>query len=103
MPGTVVARNLATDPAIVTKVQTELVPLQRSVRLDRATTREAWLRYHRIWSVRQDVPSYHGRTNVFVPLGRKLVENWVKRIKRDLFPDTDWFEVRARRQDAERR
>jgi hypothetical protein len=96
--------NLALDPEIADRVKNELVPLVRRTRQERnGVLRERWLRYYRIWSVRHDMQGYRGRTNTYFPLGRRWIEQWVTRLKRDLFPDQDWFACRALREDFEAR
>src|SRR4029453_2227498 len=96
-------RNLALDPEIARRVKHELIPLVCRVRDDRQRLRDKWLRYYRIWSVQHDQQGYRGRTNVFFPVGRRWIEQWVTRLKRDLFPDADWFRCRALREDFEAR
>jgi hypothetical protein len=96
-------KNLALDPLIAERVKNELVPLVRRTRQDRQVLRERWLRYYRIWGLRHDFQGYRGRTNTYFPLGRRWVEQWVTRLKRDLFPDQDWFACRALREDFEAR
>jgi len=97
-------KNLALDPQVVERVRNELVPLVRRTRQERnGVLRERWLRYYRIWSVRHDVQGYRGRTNTYFPIGRRWIEQWVTRLKRDLFPDQDWFACQAMREDFEAR
>lgn len=96
-------RNLALDADIRAVAERELVPLLPTVRDDRVRYRERWLRYYRIWSIQHDQQGYRGRINTYFPIGRRWIENWVKRVKRDLFPDTDWFGCRALREEFERR
>jgi len=97
-------KNLALDPLIVERVKNELVPLVRRTRQERnGVLRERWLRYYRIWSVRHDRQGYVGRSNTYFPVGRRWIEQWVTRLKRDLFPDQDWFACRALREDFEAR
>src|SRR5215467_9454395 len=96
-------KNLALDPEIATRVRNELVPLVKRTRQDRQVLRERWLRYYRIWGVRHDYQGYRGRTNTYFPLGRRWIEQWVTRLKRDLFPDQDWFACRALAEDFEKR
>jgi hypothetical protein len=96
-------RNLALDPEIARRVKDELCPLLGRVRDDRQRLRDKWLRYYRIWSVQHDQQGYRGRTNTYFPVGRRWIEQWVARLKRDLFPDTDWFRCRALREDFEAR
>jgi len=97
-------KNLALDPLIIERVKNELVPLVRRTRQERnGVLRERWLRYYRIWSVRHDRQGYVGRSNTYFPVGRRWIEQWVTRLKRDLFPDQDWFACRALREDFEAR
>jgi len=97
------AENLALDPEIKARVNEELCPLIKRTRDDRQVLRDRWLRHYRIWGLRHDIQGYKGRTNVYFPIGRRWIEQWVTRIKRDLFPDNDWFACRALRQDFESR
>jgi hypothetical protein len=96
-------RNLALDPEIARRVKTELCPLLGRVRDDRQRLRDKWMRYYRIWSVQHDQQGYRGRTNTYFPVGRRWIEQWVARLKRDLFPDQDWFRCRALREEFEAR
>jgi hypothetical protein len=96
-------QNLALDPEITARVKAELLPLILQARSGRQALRDRWLRYFRIWSPRHDIQGYKGRTNTYFPIGRRWIEQWVTRIKRDLFPDSDWFACRALRQDFEDR
>lgn len=97
------AENLALDPEIKARVRDELCPLITRVREERMVLRDRWLRYYRIWGLRHDVQGYRGRTNTYFPIGRRWIEQWVTRLKRDLFPDNDWFACRALREDFEKR
>src|SRR5215468_3629990 len=95
--------NLALDPEIQARIRQELCPLVNLVRNERMVLRDRWLRYYRIWSLRHDVQGYRGRTNTYFPVGRRWIEQWVTRLKRDLFPDNEWFACRALREDFEKR
>jgi hypothetical protein len=102
-PRGVEPRNLALDPLVVRQVKDELLPLLRRVRAEREKLRDRWLRYYRIWSLTHDQQGYRGRTNTYFPVGRRWIEQWVSRLKRDCFPDTDWFACRALREAFEAR
>src|SRR5215475_5957968 len=95
--------NLAVDPEIQARIRQELCPLVTRTRDERMVLRDRWLRYYRIWSLRHDVQGYRGRTNTYFPIGRRWIEQWVTRLKRDLFPDNDWFACRALAEDFEKR
>ena len=95
--------NMATHPAVVARIKDELVPLMRHTRRDRRTQREAWLRYWRIWGVEPDQESYKGRIQNYIPVGRRIAEQWVQRLMQAFFPPEQFFGVRALRQSVEQR
>jgi hypothetical protein len=89
--------NLATDSTFRDEVKRLVIPQVKDTRRDRRTLRETWLRYHRIWSATRDQEAYQGREALYFAKGRKIIDNWVRRLKRDLFPADDWFDVTALR------
>jgi hypothetical protein len=96
--------NLAHDSAARDLVETKLLPTLPRVRSERKTLETSWMRYYRIWSAERDQQSYQGRSRVYVPIGRRVIENWVQKLKRDLFADADsYFDVLALRQSFEQR
>lgn len=97
LTGTPIPPNLARDPEIVARVKRDLVPMLKVIRDDRVTLRSDWLRYHRIWGVKREHQAYQGRYATYLPIGRRMIENWVSRVRRELFPDADWYDVKARR------
>jgi hypothetical protein len=95
--------NLAADKDLKSECKDFVIPLLKDTRRDRRTYRETWLRYWRIWSATRDQEAYQGRETLYFAKGRKIIDNWVRRLKRDLFPADDWFAVQALRQSyAER-
>ena len=86
--GTIRYRNLATDPEIVQDVQDNWVPLIRRTRRQRQLLNDQWLRYDNLWSARPDSQSYAGRTRTYLATGRRVIENWVTKLKQDLFPQS---------------
>lgn len=97
MPAKVLHPNLALDSEIRKRCKDDLLPLLTRVRNDRNTYRETLLRYWRIWSVQRDQQAYKGRQQTYLPLGRRLIENWTTRLVRDLFPQDRQFDILARR------
>src|SRR5438552_8651162 len=95
--------NLATHKDVREKITKQLVPVLRHTRNDRRTLRETWMRYWRIWSVLPDQEAYKGRVQNYIPVARRICEQWVQRILQALFPSEEWFGVRALRQSVERR
>lgn len=93
MAGRTLHPNLATDHDVRERITKDLLPLMSRVRKDRLVMRERWLRYYRIWSAEPDQESYRGRVRTYIPVGRRLIENWVTKLKHDLFPSEAWFDV----------
>lgn len=88
--------NLATDAEVRRIWKEELGPghLTERVRDDRRARLHAkWLRHDRIWHA--DLGGehgYHGRLATYLPVGRRVLENWVQKLKADLFPRSGrWF------------
>lgn len=90
--------NRAQDTDLRKECKDLVIPLMKDTRRDRRTLRETWLRYHRIWSATRDQEAYNGRDVTYFAKGRKIIDNWVRRLKRDLFPSDTWFSVDAMRQ-----
>lgn len=102
MPGISRTPNLATRPSVMTAVKEKLAPLVRRTRDDRILLRDQWLRYDNILKVRHDSAAYHGRHRAYLSIGRRVIENWVTKLKNDLFPDSGkWFTVHAESRDSE--
>jgi len=97
------AENLARDKNIRERVLADWVPMAQQARRERIELRDRWVRYVRMWHSRREIVEYNGRTRVFVPASWKLIESWTRRVKRDLFPDNDWFQVIARNEASEPR
>jgi hypothetical protein len=54
--------------------------------------RPQWLRYYNLWALRGTEQSYHGRLRMYLPVGHRIIENWVQKLRADLFPDSGkWF------------
>jgi hypothetical protein len=54
--------------------------------------RPQWLRYYNLWALRGTEQSYHGRLRMYLPVGHRIIENWVQKLRADIFPDSGkWF------------
>jgi len=93
----------ATELTYRTAVKDQLIPLVKRIRTDRNTYRETLLRYIRLWACQRDQQAYKGRSQTFIGVTRKIIDNWTRRIVRDLFPSDNWFDIRAVRAAYERR
>lgn len=102
MPAIIRQPNLAPSTAIAKKVREEYGPLVQRTRNERLLLNQQWLRYDNILKVRHDSASYHGRHRTYLAIGRRVIENWVTKLKNDLFPDSGkWFVVKAESRDSE--
>lgn len=109
------AQNFARDPEVAAAVKrlfsgpaTEARTESKGSRLDtirrdRLTMHERWLRYHAIWNAERDRQSYEGRSKSYLAIGRKIIESWVGKLKQQLFQADPWFEVQAVREVFEPR
>ena len=89
-------RNLVddSDTLAASKRHQDFLPVVRS---DRSTQKETWLRYHKIWAAVRDQQSYFGRSKTYLAFGRKIIESWVAKLKRDCYPTDIWFDAKGRR------
>lgn len=95
--------NLANDKQLVTRVKDELIVTLKRMRDERRSLDQSFLRYYRIWSAERDQQSYAGRSKTYMTIGRRIIENWVQKVKRDLLTTDDWFDVIALRESFEQR
>lgn len=94
--------NSATDSTVSKKVREQLAPLISRTRDERQLLDTQWLRYDNILKVRHDTVAYRGRHRTYLAIGRRVIENWVTKLKNDLFPDSGkWFVVKPESRDSE--
>ena len=89
----VLAPNLASKASVRNWFKKELAPLITQVRDEKnQLLRPQWLRYYNVWALRGTEAAYHGRLRMYAPIGRRIVENWVQKLRADLFPESGkWF------------
>lgn len=97
--------NLATDADARDRVERELLPSLPRVRNERRTLDQSWMRYYKIWAADRDQQAYHGRSRVYIPVGRQVIENWVQKLKRDLLAQgqDSLFDIKSLRQSFDER
>jgi len=89
----VLSPNLAKKASVRTWFKKTLAPLVTQVRSEKnQVIRPQWLRYYNQWALRGDQQAYHGRIRMYLPISHRIVENWVQKLRADLFPDSGkWF------------
>jgi len=89
----VLAPNLASKVSVRNWFDKNLRALVMQVRAEKNNLiRPQWLRYYNLWALRGTEQSYHGRLRMYLPTGHRIIENWVQKLRADLFPDSGkWF------------
>jgi hypothetical protein len=89
----VLSPNLAKKASVRNWFKKTLSPLITQVRTEKnQQIRPAWLRYYNLWALRGTEQAYHGRQRMYLPIGHRIVENWVQKLRADLFPESGkWF------------
>lgn len=89
----ILAPNVAKKASVRNWFKKTLVPLMGQVREEKNNLiRPQWLRYYNLWALRGTEASYHGRLRMYLPMGHRIVENWVQKLRSDLFPESGkWF------------
>ena len=90
---TIDPKNYASDEELSGRA----LELVRSIGIELETRRsslnEKYLEYYNSYRCQFDVRYYNGESQVYIPEIRKIVEQWVSRVKKALFPTDDVFEV----------
>src|SRR5215471_12721874 len=89
----VLAPNLAKKASVRNWYKNNLAKLVQQIRTEKnQLLRPQWLRYYNIWALRGTEAAYHGRLRMYLPTGHRILENWVQKLRADLFPDSGkWF------------
>ena len=89
----VLSPNLAKKASVRNWWKKTLAPQFIQVRQEKnQVIRPQWLRYYNLWTLRGTEQSYHGRLRMYLPIAHRIVENWVQKLRADLFPDSGkWF------------
>ena len=95
MPQPVLSANLATKASIKEWYKKTLAPLVTQVREEkRGLLHPQWLRYWRLWTLKGTEQAYHGRLRMYLPTAHRILENWVQKLRADLFPQSKrWFKT----------
>ena len=95
-------RNLAGVAGARDIIREVFSPLALQTRRERQPLNQQWLRYDNLLKSRHDSDAYHGRNRAYLSVGRRVIDNWVTKLKNDLFPDSGkWFAVHAETLDSD--
>ena len=89
----VLSPNLAKKASVRNWFKKVLAPQMIQVRAEKnQVIRPQWLRYYNQWALRGTDQSYHGRLRMYLPISHRIIENWVQKLRADMFPDSGkWF------------
>lgn len=90
------AKNWAKSEKVQTRIKTELHPLLNEIRDRRKALSDMWRRLFKVWTLEHEEQGYTGRSNIYVPAGKKGTETLVSQLVSGTFPGDDYFDVQAR-------
>lgn len=97
-------KNWAEVDTVAVRIKREIIPLLDLIRSRRQILNQTWQSYLRIWDLMHEDQGYLGRSNIFMPSGRKVVDTTCAQLVSGTFPGDDNFGVSAyepeRDQDA---
>lgn len=86
-------KNWAEDQKVRERVEKELIPLVKNIRDRRKPLTDWWAKLFRVWSLEHEEQGYSGRSNIYVPAGKKALETLVSQLVAGTFPGDDNFGV----------
>lgn len=92
-------RNYADDHNVVNRIKNEIIPLVEEIRKRRSSLNNMWSNLLKVWTLQHEVQGYEGRSNVYMPAGKKAAETLVSQLVSGTFPGDDEFGVEPRRKE----
>lgn len=89
-------KNWADDERVRTRIKNEIIPLVTFIRDRRSDLNDQWRKMFKVWSLEHEDQGYDGRSNVYMPSGRRAAETTVGQLVSATFPGDDNFGVEAR-------
>lgn len=88
--------NYASDDRVRRRITKEIIPLVDAIRSNRQALNQQWHTLLKVWTLEHENPGYSGRSNVYMPAGKKVVETIISQLVSGTFPGEDNFGVTAR-------
>jgi hypothetical protein len=88
--------NYASDERVRKRIVNEILPLVDAIRDNRQALNQQWHTLLKVWTLEHENPGYRGRSNVYMPAGKKGAETIVSQLVSGTFPGEDNFGVAAR-------
>jgi hypothetical protein len=86
-------KNWAVDAGVRARVVKEIVPMVKYIKGRRVTLTQYWHSLFRLWSMEHEVQGYIGRSNIYVPASRKIIDRLTYEMTKQLFPSDDSMAV----------
>ncbi len=103
MPKASGPRNWAEDSTVRRRVASEIIPLAGQIRDRRQPLNRMWESLDKVWTLEHEEQGYAGRSNVYVPAGKKGAETIVSQLLSGTFPGEDYFGVTAKSKEYDDR
>lgn len=87
-------KNYALDEKVRRRIQKEIIPLLQAIRDRRRALSQLWTQLLRVWTLQHDEPTYVGKSNIYVPAGKKATETITSQLVSQTFPTNDNFTVK---------
>lgn len=94
-------KNYADDETVRDRIKREIVPLVASMRSRKRALNEEWKSYYKVWTLTHQDQGYEGRSNIYVPAGKKGIETIVSQLVSGTFTSEDAFGVTAQEPEYE--
>jgi hypothetical protein len=90
-------RNFAADSKVADRVRREVWPLVQRAKDDRKFLSDQWRKFNHVFDMEHDEgQGYVGRSNLYMPSGRRAAETVVSQLVSATFPGEDYFGVEAK-------
>lgn len=94
-------KNWAEEAAVRERIRQEIVPLLARVRDRRRPLNDMWASLWRTWTLEHETPAYRGRSNIYVPAAKKVINILTSQTLTGTFPSSDVFGVKANDEEHE--
>jgi hypothetical protein len=92
-------KNYAESEEVRARVKKEIIPLMDECRQSRSQLNFDWARYHKAWSKEHEFQAYQGKSNIYIPATKKVVETLVAQTVAATFPGDEFFAVEPERDE----
>lgn len=85
------SKNYATDTKVVDRVQDHILKNIPAIKSERSDLESRWGRLERMWQGKHEMRLVDTQSDIYVPMGRKIVETFVAQVTTQIFPTNPLF------------